>query len=90
MADNNLLEALSKAVGVETTTSKILSNGKTATLKTINVKQQKEILKTALEGLLSPISLYTVANQIIKNNYLAASLMSLIFLLSLKLCHLSY
>ncbi|NBZ97621.1 MAG: hypothetical protein EBS46_02445 [Proteobacteria bacterium] len=68
MADNNLLEALSKAVGVETTTSKILSNGKTATLKTINVKQQKEILKTALEGLLSPISFYTVANQIIKNN----------------------
>lgn len=68
MVDNNLLEALTKAVGVETISSKIISTNKTVTFRTLNVKQQKELLKTALEGIMSPISFFTVANQIIKSN----------------------
>lgn len=75
MSDANLIDALSKAVGIETTNSKIVSNGKTASFKCLNVKQQKELLKTALEGILSPISFYTVANQIIKTNQVESNVL---------------
>ncbi|NBP14984.1 hypothetical protein EBU95_11380, partial [bacterium] len=68
MADNNLLEKLKQAVGTELFECDILSTKEKVKFLPVNVKEQKEIIKTAMDGIMSPITFNIVANDIIKNN----------------------
>jgi hypothetical protein len=68
MADQNLFEALSRAVATETTAARVLSLNSTDNFKALNIKQQKDLLKTALDGIMAPVSFFTTANEIIIEN----------------------
>ena len=68
MVDNNILDKLKKATAGNLIDSFILSSNTTVKFTPLNVKQQKEIIKTAMDGILSPISFSIIVNEIIKNN----------------------
>ena len=68
MAEKNLFEALSRAVAIETIAAKVLSLNTVDNFKALNIKQQKDLLKTALDGIMAPVSFFTTANEIILEN----------------------
>lgn len=71
MADLSLLEKLKHAVGTEIIESKIVSSNDSGKFLPVNIKQQKEIIKTAMDGIMSPVTFNIVANDIIKTNSVA-------------------
>lgn len=68
MVDNNILDKLKKAASDNFVDSFILSTNSTAKFHPLNIRQQKELIKTAMDGILSPISFSIVINNVIKNN----------------------
>lgn len=68
MSDINFLDKLKKVAESSLVESELMTSNDKVSLKPLNVKQQKDILKTALDNILSPITLSLVFNDIIKTN----------------------
>jgi len=68
MVETNIFEKLKKASTGNLVESFVLSTNNKVNFVPINIKQQKELIKTAMDGILSPISFSIVTNNIIKNN----------------------
>lgn len=68
MADITSLDKLRKIVYSELVESHIISTNNTAKFCPLNIGQQKEIIKSAMDGLLASLTLTLTTNNIIKAN----------------------
>lgn len=68
MAEFSLLEKLKHAVGTELIESDVISSNEVVKFLPISIKQQKEIIKTAMDSIMSPVTFSITINDIIKNN----------------------
>jgi predicted nucleic-acid-binding protein len=68
MSDLTSLDKLKQIVSSEIVESYIPSTGATAKFYPLNIKQQKEIIKTAVDGLLASLTFSIATNDIIKTN----------------------